>query len=430
MKIAIIGSGISGLYAAHLLHKDHYVSVYEANNYIGGHTSTHDFVINDKHVHADTGFIVFNPKNYPLFSKLLIDLGVEIIPTSMSVSVFNPTTGLEYNGAGLNMIYSQRKNIFSKKYNRMIREIFSFNAHAKAYQRSEKVDLSYRLKDFIRDNNYSRWFEKYYIAPMGTAVWSASANSILNTPFYFFSNFFSNHGMLNILDRPNWFVIKGGSKSYIPNLTKGFSNNIHTNMPVTNVRRNTDGVTVKFENGEEKIFDKVIFATHSDQALKLLDNPSSNEQEVLSGISFEKNDIVVHTDTTLLPKNKKIWGSWNIQINENSDHPGTLTYDMNNLYSQTCKEQILVSLNKTDQINESKILKRISHSHPTFDMKSIASQNRHDEINGNNNTYYCGAYWGNGFHEDGIKSALKVRDKLLSEQKIAAKTPHKIATEA
>jgi predicted NAD/FAD-binding protein len=401
MKIAIVGSGISGNSLAYTLSKEHDITLFEKNNRLGGHSHTHEIISQGKKINVDTGFIVFNKKTYPLFTKLLDELNVHYEKSDMSFSVFSKDRNFEYNGTTLNTLFSQRKNIFNYKFIKMIYEIIKFNKVALTLL-SAKTEIS--LETFLRQNNFSDYFCKNYILPMGSAIWSSNINSMLKFPAVFFVKFFNNHGMLNINDRPQWLTVTNGSKEYVEKLTASIKKNIRLNCPVKAVKRNKDSVEVKSSDGTE-IFDYIFFACHSDEALKLIIDPSTQEKEVLSSIPYSKNEVTLHTDESIMPNNKLTWAAWNYNIDSTNDMPIALTYNMNILQNLKTQQTILVTLNDNGNINPEKVLKKINYDHPLFSLKSVEAQKNYGIISGVNRTGYAGAYWGNGFHEDGISSA-------------------------
>ena len=407
MKIAIIGSGISGLTAAYLLNRKHDVTIFEANDYIGGHTHTHKVNIDGKKYSVDTGFIVYNERTYPNFIKLLDLLNVERQLSTMGFSVKSISKDYEYAGESLNSLFAKRSNIFRFGFLRMLYEMYHFGK--KADSSGIGLDASVTLGDYLKKEKYSGEFINYFIIPMGAAIWSTPANKVLNMPAYFFIKFFYNHGMLETINRPNWWVIKNGSSEYIKKIIRGFENKINLSTPVKTVARKNEGIEIQLAKKDETLkFDSVIFATHSDQALEMLENPTDTEKDILSSIPYQKNEVLLHTDSSVLPRRKLSWASWNYQLDSDPALPVVLTYNMNILQSINCKETLCVTLNDHNSVDETKILKKITYHHPLFNVKSIEAQKRKSEISGVNNTHYCGAYWRNGFHEDGVVSALDV----------------------
>ena len=407
MKIAIIGSGISGLTSAYLLNRNHDITVFEANDYIGGHTHTHNIKIKDKEYAVDTGFIVYNERTYPNFIKLLDTLGVERQLSTMGFSVKSASEDYEYAGESLNSLFAKRSNIFRLGFLRMLYEMYRFGK--KSDSTGLGLDVSITLGTYLRSENYSNEFINYFIIPMGAAIWSTPANKVLDMPAYFFIKFFYNHGMLEIINRPKWWVIKDGSSAYIKKIIKGFESKINLSSPIRTVSRLDNGIEIETANSKKPLmFDAVVFATHSDQALGMLKDPTEKEKDILSSIPYQKNEVLLHTDSSVLPKRKLAWASWNYQLDSNPENPVVLTYNMNILQSLDCDETFCVTLNDHQSVDKSKVLKKITYHHPLFTVKGIEAQKRKLEISGVNNTYYCGAYWHNGFHEDGVASAIEV----------------------
>ena len=407
MRIAIVGSGIAGLTCAYLLNRRHDVQVFEAGDWIGGHTHTVDVQVEGRHYAIDTGFIVFNDWTYPNFIRLLEQLGVESQPTEMSFSVCDPRSGLEYNGNNLNTLFAQRSNLLSPGFLRMLMDILRFNREAITDLEAGGLHGQLTLGDYLEQQRYSQRFIDHYIVPMGSAIWSMSLKEMLNFPLAFFIRFFHNHGLLSVNDRPQWRVIKGGSRSYIPALSKPFADNIRLNCPVQRIRRDETGVTVLSRQGEER-FDRIVLACHSDQALQLLEQPSPEEQAILGAIRYADNDVVLHTDTRLLPSRKLAWASWNYRLGGAPEQPAALTYNMNILQGLDASRTFCVSLNQTDQIDPAQILGRFTYAHPQFSVAASAAQQQWQTLLGKQHTFFCGAWWANGFHEDGVVSALRV----------------------
>ena len=401
MKIAIVGSGISGNTIAHLLHKKHNITLFEKNNRIGGHSHTHNIEINGSPISVDTGFIVFNKKTYPLFSSLLRELDVAHEDSKMSFSVFSKKTGLEYNGTTLNTLFSQRRNIFNPKFIKMIFEILRFNKESLGLLNTSK-ELS--LGDYLAKNTYSDYFLKNYILPMGSAIWSSNLETMIKFPAKFFVTFLHNHGMLNINNRPQWLTISNGSKSYVQKLCYPFIDNIRLNSNIKFIERKSNKVIVHSKYGSEN-FDYIFMACHSNEALAILKDASNNEKEILGAIPYTNNEVYLHTDSSIMPKYKLSWAAWNYNIDSKESEPITLTYNMNILQNIKIETPILVTLNPKGCIDPKKIIKKLNYAHPTFSIDSINAQKKHPIISGINRTFFAGAYWGNGFHEDGVKSA-------------------------
>jgi len=406
MKIAIIGTGISGLTSAYLLSKEHSVHVYEAKDYIGGHVYTLPVHLNGTSYEIDTGFIVFNDRTYPNFNKLLNQINVLSQPTSMSFSVKCETTGLEYNGTSINGLFAQRLNLLKPSFLLMVKDILRFNRDAKIFLNDSVEEITFG--EFLKRGGYSNSLKNNYALPMASAIWSAKSKVIENANFRFFAQFFDNHGMLNVNDRPQWRVIKGGSKQYTLKLIESFKNNIRINSPVDKIIRKNEGIEVVFNKQQKELYDRVIIGTHSDQALKMIENPSHEEREILSAIPYQTNVAHMHWDCSVLPKQKNAWASWNYFKPNKLKDETTVTYYMNMLQSLNIPRNICVSLNIEEHIDPKKIYKKIIYQHPVFTSQAILAQKRHKEIDGVDKIHFCGAYWGSGFHEDGINSALSV----------------------
>ena len=407
MKIAIIGSGISGLTASYLLNRNHDITLFEKNDYIGGHTHTHDIEDSGKTWHVDSGFIVYNEWTYPNFIKLLDQLGVKRQVTRMGFSVKSPSKNLEYAGHSLNALFAQRSNIISPSFYRMLRSMKRFNEEARKDLLS--IHKKTTLGEYLQENNYPVEFIDNYIIPIGAAIWSTIPSNMLNIPAIFFIRFFENHGLLQILDRPKWWVIKDGSNQYVKKITAEFEHKIRLSTPVQIIKRKTNSVILRFgSERQEEDFDAVVLATHSNQALRLLEEPTEKEKEILDLLPYQRNEAVLHFDDSILPKRKLAWSSWNYLLDQNKEDPVALTYNMNILQNLNSSKTFCVTLNSLGSIDKNKIIKNLSYEHPLFTIEGINAQKRKREISGHNNTYYCGAYWRNGFHEDGVVSALDV----------------------
>ncbi len=413
-RIAIIGSGISGLTAGYLLAENHDVTVFEAADYVGGHTNTVNVGPQHGGMDIDTGFIVFNDWTYPNFIKLMAQIGVESQASAMSFSVKCDRSGLEYNGTNLNALFAQRRNLLRPSFHRMIRDILRFNKESLALL-DRPEDDGQTLGDYLQEHAYSPQFIRHYIVPMGAAIWSSGERGIDIFPARYFVRFFKNHGMLNVNERPQWRVIKGGSFRYIDKITKRYAGGIRLRTPVEQVTRDADGVWVKAHSQERERFDQVVMACHSDQALALLGDPTQEERQILGAIPYSPNAATLHTDTRIMPRRKLAWASWNYHLrgdNRGADRV-SVTYDMNILQTLPTQKPFLVSLNSDDMIDERHAIKKILYHHPSYTVESIRAQLRHGEISGapgnhGGRTHYCGAYWGFGFHEDGVKSGLAV----------------------
>lgn len=416
IKIAIIGGGISGLTCAWYLSQHYDITLYEANDYIGGHTATVDIEISGEKYAIDTGFIVYNDKTYPCFIQLLNELGITSQPTEMSFSVQHGGTGLEYNGHSLSSLFSQRRNLFNPRFYYFLYEIMRFNRCCKQLHRKKKIqNTDTTLGDFLQQNQFSDFFAAHYILPMGAAIWSSSLADMRKFPLCLFLDFFENHGLLDILHRPQWFVVPKGSRSYVQKILSQLEGivKILPNTPVTGVKRRTNTIEIQSQSGIDE-YDQVIFACHSDQALTLLHDPSPDEINILGHLPYQKNTVTLHTDTELLPKNKRTWASWNYYLppeyNENTQ--ANVTYNMNILQGITDTTIFCVSLNPNRLIAPQKVLRQFEYMHPVFNQESQKAQMQRPRINGRNRTWYCGAYWYHGFHEDGVRSALDIINQL------------------
>ncbi|GHE81370.1 NAD(P)/FAD-dependent oxidoreductase [Thalassotalea profundi] len=411
-NIAVIGSGISGLSAAYLLSKKHKVSVFEKNDRIGGHTATVDIEKSGENFAIDTGFIVFNDKTYPNFLALLDEIGVGKQATEMSFSVHNCHTGLEYNGHNLDTLFAQRSNLFKPKFWLLVKEILRFNKRCKAIYHQQDFKSGYTLGNFLRENSFSSFFAEHYILPMGAAIWSSSLAQMEDFEFKFFVQFFHNHGLLNIADRPQWYVIPRGSRSYLAPLCQSFSDNIKVNANISGITRNNDKVHIHFNDMPSETFDEVIIACHSDQALELLNDATEDEINILSAMPYSENSVVLHTDVALLPHREKAWASWNYQLSQDRTKAASVTYNMNILQGIKSEHTFCVTLNQKEAIDPNKILKEFIYHHPIFSTESINAQQQRDLICGKQHTHFAGAYWHNGFHEDGIRSAVEVAKRF------------------
>lgn len=414
MKIAIIGSGIAGLTTAHHLHRRHAITLFETQNYLGGHTNTITIEERGIPVPLDTGFIVFNERNYPNFIRLLSEIGVASQPSTMSFSVRCDRSGLEYNGGSFNQLFAQRRNLFSPGFHRMLRDIVRFRRSALALLDQEPAELT--LAEYLRKNRFSREFVRHYLVPLTSAIWSCPENSVPSFPMRFLIGFLRNHGMLDVFGRPVWRVVRGGSKTYVEALTRGFRDRIRLTSPIERVLRTPQGVVVTPRGSTPEGFDHVVFACHSDQALALLEDPTPAERDILGAIPFQPNEAILHTDTRALPRSRRAWASWNYRLPSSNDAPVSITYNLNILQNLSTESVYCVTLNDDSEIEPDKILRRICYHHPVYTPRTTAAQARHHELIGANRTSYCGAYWGYGFHEDGVKSALAVCQALREER--------------
>ncbi len=437
MRIAIVGTGISGLVCAHLLHPHHEIDIYEANGYVGGHANTARVDFPDETHHVDTGFIVYNTANYPGFSALLEGLGVATQPSAMSFSVSDERTGLEYRGTNLNTVFAQRRNLLHPRFLRLLSDVVRFNRSLKHLARSEDQRGTYatmderRLADLVEQGRYSTDFVERFLVPFGASIWSAAPRTVLDFPAATYARFMDNHGLLDLRGAPRWRTVSGGSARYVEALTAPFRERIHLDTPVEKIvrHRRPAGATeieVLANPGGPARFDRVILATHSDQALRLLTDASTDERSVLGAIGYQPNTATLHTDERFLPRRPRARASWNYHIADplrgtrshaepdaSHGHGGaTLTYWMNELQSIRSSRQLLVTLNRHEEIDPAAVLGRFEYDHPVLDLGAVRAQRRRHEIQGRSGVYFTGAYWGYGFHEDGVQSALDVCRRL------------------
>ncbi len=403
MRIAVVGAGVAGLHAAWRLSREHEVTVYEANDYLGGHTHTVDVERHGRTWAVDTGFIVFNDWTYPNFIAMLRELGVEWQPSNMSFSLRCERTGLEYNGTSVNSLFAQRRNALRPSFLRMIADILRFNRRCRELLATDDDMLT--LGTYLARGGYSRQFIEHYILPMGRAIWSAEATAMLDFPARFFVDFFDRHGFLSIDERPVWQTVRGGSREYVRALERAMRAKVHLSTPVAGIRRTAQEVRVRTARGDVEAFDHVFLACHSGEALALLERPTIAEREVLVAFPYARNEAILHTDASLLPRRPLARAAWNYHLLRDPQEPVALTYDMNVLQSLDAPERFLVTLNHRDAIDPRTILGHWDYDHPVYLPEGVAAQRRHRELNGARRTYFCGAYWRFGFHEDGVVSA-------------------------
>jgi len=408
MRVAIIGAGVSGLVCAHMLHAEHELVLFEAGDEPGGHANTVRVETETGVYDVDTGFIVFNDRNYPNFERLLEELKV---PTQASPMSFGVSDGLdfEYSAASPNGLFASRSNMIKPSFHRMVADLVRFNREARELLGSEE-DPS--LREWLAERRYSRDFVERLIVPQASAVWSADPAQMWSFPARFLVEFFDNHGMLGFRGRPLWRTITGGSRRYVEALTRPWQESLRLSTAVTSVSRHSDHVVVSTRTGESERFDAVVIATHSDQALALLADPSERERELLEAVPYQRNEAVLHTDRSLLPRRRRAWASWNYHLGADAGGGCTVTYHMNRLQSLRAEQELCVTLNRTAAIDPERIIRTIDYSHPVYTPAGVAAQSRHEEISGCNRTHYCGAYWGWGFHEDGVNSALRVAREI------------------
>lgn len=417
MNIAIIGSGIAGLTCAWRLAGQHQVTLFEAASTPGGHTATVDIATPQGTWAIDTGFIVYNDRTYPRFMKLLSELGLSGQKTQMSFSVHNPQSGLEYNGHSLSSLFAQRRNLVKPAFWGLLTEIVRFNRQAKQAL-AGAFDPGATLQTFLERHRFSPFFARHYILPIGAAIWSSSLQEMRRFPLALFLRFFENHGLLDIRQRPQWYVVPGGSREYVRALLaqRGDRLRLRLNAPVQNVIRRQEGVTLQLASGEQH-FDQAIFACHSAQALAMLADPTSAEREILGDIGWQQNEVVLHSDPRWLPTRKRAWASWNYRLSEQDQASACVTYNMNILQGLPADAPLFcVTLNPPTPVDPRFVWKRMVYEHPLFNPQSWSAQMRREEINGRQRSWFCGAYWYNGFHEDGVRSALDVVNGIAAAE--------------
>lgn len=410
MRVAVVGSGIAGLGAAWLLSRTHAVTLFEAEARLGGHTHTHQVALAGRSYRVDSGFIVFNRHNYPLLTRMFEQLGVAAQPTTMSFAVQDARSGLEYNATSLDAMFCQRRNLLSPRFWQMVRDILRFYREAPALLDADDEGPS--LGDYLAENRYSPLFIEDHLVPMASALWSSPSEQVLRFPARYLARFMANHRMLQVEGRPEWQVVRGGSSSYVDALQRDWRVEVRLATPVLGVRREDDGALLSLPGGREERFDQVILACHSDQALALLADPDEREQDILGAIPYQTNETVLHTDARLLPSRRKAWAAWNAHVPADPGQACTVSYCMNLLQSLDSPEPFVVTLNRSDRIDPTRILARMRYQHPVYTHASVAAQARRGEINGRRRTWYCGAYWGFGFHEDGLRSGVEVARAL------------------
>jgi uncharacterized protein len=410
MRVAVVGAGVSGLVVAHLLHKAHEVTVFEGNDYAGGHANTYRFDTPNETHRVETGFIVFNDRNYPNFERLLVRLGVGWQPSTMSFSVSDGVGDFEYSSASPNGLFAKRGHLLTPWFHRMVADLARFNRAARELLGDRAPDVS--LREWLEHHRFSRAFIERLIVPQVSAVWSAAPRQMWSFPARFLAEFFDNHGMLSFRGRPRWRTVRGGSARYVEALTRPFSQRLRLNTPVQSVTRDGDRVLVKPQGGDAEQFDEVVLATHSDQALALLADASDREHEILGAIPYQPNEAVLHTDVRMLPRRRRAWASWNYHLLQEPKGIATVTYHMNRLQSLRAEQEFCVTLNHGERIDPARIIATFSYAHPVFTDAGVKAQARVAEIDGRNRTHFCGAYWGRGFHEDGVVSALRVGERF------------------
>ena len=406
MRIAVIGSGISGLSAAHYLSKKNKVDLFEKEDHFGGHSYTIDVKDNNNNVPVDIGFIVFNFKTYPNFVKFLNENGIEIEKSNMSFSVSVKETEIEYCGKGLLGIFSNKKNLLNFDFFKMFFEIIKF------YKKSnnlKNIEENLTLDDFLKREKMSKYFINYHIIPMVSAIWSMPPYEAKQMPLKFFLKFFQNHGLFNLKNRPQWYTIKNRSRTYVKKILETISGEYYKNYRINKISRLSNGVKVYYGGNNEFFdYDKVVIATHADEALSLITDPTPEEKSILANFKYKNNIAIIHTDESLMPKNKKAWSSWNSSVNKENTSETSITYWLNLLQNLKTNKNIFLSLNPFLKIDPKKIISKVKFTHPYYDKEALENQNRLKNIQNKKNLLFCGSYFGYGFHEDGIKSSLEM----------------------
>ena len=410
MKIAVVGSGISGLSAAYYLSKKHHVDLFEKEDHFGGHSHTIDLTLGIKKVPVDIGFIVFNFKTYPNLIKFFEENKIKIEKSDMSFSVSVNSTPFEYCGRGLNGIFSNKSNLFNYKFLRMFFDIIKFY---KKCDNLNEFNQEITLGDYLKQNKHSREFIDYHLIPMVSAIWSMPPYEANQMPYKFFLKFFQNHGLFKLKNRPQWYTVTNRSKTYVENILSKISGEHFKNYPIKKIRRKSNGIDLYY-GGESEFFDydKVVLATHADEALSIIDNPTDEEKKILSNFSYKENIAYIHTDESIMPKNKNAWSSWNSSIKKNEIEKNSITYWLNLLQNLECEENIFLTLNPYFEIDQSKILKKVKFTHPYFDQTALDFQGKLKNLQNKRNILFCGSYFGYGFHEDGIKSSIEMLKNL------------------
>jgi uncharacterized protein len=413
MKVAVIGSGISGLSAAHFLSKKYTVDLFEKNNHFGGHSFTVDIKDNNSEqlISLDIGFIVFNEATYPNLIKFFNELKISYEKSNMSFAVSVKNSGIEYSGSGINGIFANKLNIFNFNFLKMIKEIIIF------YKKSEKENITnyenQTLGEYLKFKNFSNYFINYHIIPMVAAIWSMPQNLAQKMPMALFLNFFKNHGLFKIKNRPQWYTVTGRSKVYVKKILQTISGEYFKNYEIKEVLRNKNNVRLYYGSSNEYFdYDKIVFATHADEALQLIKNPTEKEKNILINFKYKENIAYLHSDEQLMPDRKNVWSSWNSIIDKKDVNKSCVTYWLNKLQNIKTKNNYFLTLNPIIPIEDKKIIKKVKFSHPFYDLETIKSQKHLMELQGTNNTWFCGSYFGYGFHEDGLKSTLNIVDKI------------------
>ena len=410
MKIAVIGSGISGLSSAYYLSKKYEVDLFEKDDHFGGHSHTIDIKIQDNVIPVDIGFIVFNFKTYPNLIEFFNENKIEIEKSDMSFSVSVEKSSFEYCGRGLNGIFSNKTNLFNLRFLKMFFDIIKFY---KKCDNIKKIDQETTLGDYLRKENLSKEFINFHLIPMVSAIWSMPPSAASQMPLRFFLKFFQNHGLFKLKNRPQWYTVSNRSRAYVQNIISKISGEHFKNYPIKKIKTKTTGIDLYY-GGESEYFgyDKVVLATHADEALSIIDNPTDQEKNVLSNYKYKENIAYIHTDEQAMPKNKKAWCSWNSSMKKDEIEKNSITYWLNLLQNLKCDENIFLTLNPYFKIDEKKILKKVKFTHPYYDQQALDAQSKLSSLQNKKDLLFCGSYFGYGFHEDGIKSSIEMLKTL------------------
>jgi len=413
MRIAVIGSGISGLSAAYFLSKKYKVDLFEKDNHFGGHSFTIDTTdsISNESVSLDIGFIVFNKINYPNLMKFFHDLNINYEKSNMSFAVSVRNSNIEYSGTGISGLFANKSNFFNLNFLKMIKEIISFYKEAEKINETKYKDQT--LGDFLKSKNFSNYFINFHIIPMVAAIWSMPSSLAEKMPMHLFLNFFKNHGLFKIKNRPQWYTVTGRSKAYVNKVLQTISGKYFKNYEIKSVKRNENSVRLYYGLSNEYFdYDKIVFATHADQTLDLIKNPTNDEKKILSSFKYKKNKAYLHSDESLMPSRKKVWSSWNSILDKNDISKNCVTYWLNNLQNLKAKTNYFLTLNPIIPIAQTKIIKKVEFTHPFYDLRSVEAQKSLIGLQGKNNSWFCGSYFGYGFHEDGLKSSINIVNKI------------------
>ena len=413
-RVAIVGTGVSGLVAAHRLHPGHELTIFEAAGRAGGHVNTVRVDVGERTHHVDTGFIVYNERNYPEFSRLLAALGVASQPSSMSFSVHQDDGPFEFSSAVPLGLYARPRHLVDPAFQRMLLDYVRFPRAARRFLAGAGPDDRTAMADLVVAQRWSTHFVERLLVPLGASIWSADRQRLLGFPARYVLEFFDNHGLLDIRDRPRWRTVQGGAARYVEALVRPFRDRIRLSTPVVSVTRTETGVEVRPRGGEPEIFDRVVMAVHGDHALRIIRDATPREREILGAFPYQRNRAVLHTDRRLLPRRRRTWASWNYHLGREPGEPVGVTYHMNRLQNLDDGVDVFVTLNREEAIDTAKVIARIDYEHPLYTWRSVQAQSQFDAIDGIDRIHYCGAYWGHGFHEDGVRSGIRAAARVAA----------------